>query len=48
MERIKNDIPLTDIKDDSFKREPLVDLIVESINNVSRESHPCVVYGIYG
>lgn len=48
MERIKNDVPLTDIKDDSFKREPLVDLIVESINNVSRESHPCVVYGIYG
>ena len=48
MERIKNDVPLTDIKDDSFKREPLVDLIVESINNVSRESHPCIVYGIYG
>ncbi len=42
------DVPLKDIAQDRFGREPLVDLIVGSINQVVSSDHPCTVYGIYG
>lgn len=45
---IKQDIPLADISQDRFGREPIVDLVVESINQVTSADHPCMVYGIYG
>jgi hypothetical protein len=45
---IIHDKPLTDIKDDKFGREPVVELIVSSINQVVSTDHPCLVYGIYG
>ncbi len=45
---IIQDIPLYDPTDDKFGREPIVDLIVGSINQVVSEKHPCMVYGIYG
>lgn len=44
-----SDSPLTHIADDEFGRESLVELIVDSINDlVKQESHDCIVYGIYG
>lgn len=45
---IKQDIPLTDIGQDRFGRENIVDLFVDSINQVVSTNHSCVVYGIYG
>lgn len=45
---IKQDIPLTDIGQDKFGRENIVDLFVDSINQVVSTNHSCVVYGIYG
>lgn len=45
---IIQDTPLNDISQDRFGREPLVDLIVGSINQVVSSDHPCTVYGIYG
>ena len=45
---IIHDKPLTDIKNDKFGREPIVELIVDSINKVTSTDHPCLVYGIYG
>ena len=45
---IKQDIPLTDICQDRFGRENIVDLFVDSINQVVSTNHSCVVYGIYG
>lgn len=46
--RIISDSPITDIEQDRFGREPIVDLVVESINKMTATDHPCVVYGIYG
>lgn len=44
-----SDSPLTHIGDDEFGRESLVELIVDSINDlVKQESHDSMVYGIYG
>lgn len=45
---IIQDIPLTDISQDRFGRTALVELIVDSINEVVSAQHSCVVYGIYG
>lgn len=45
---IAQDSPLTLIQDDKFGREPIVELIVDSINHVVSSDHDCVVYGIYG
>lgn len=45
---IIQDTPLNDIIQDKFGREPIVDLIVGSINQVVSANHPCMVYGIYG
>lgn len=46
--KVIHDIPLKDIRNDQFGREPLVELIVSSINDVVKQEHPCLVYGIYG
>lgn len=45
---IIQDIPLTDISQDKFGRATLVEMIVDSINQVVTQQHSCVVYGIYG
>jgi len=45
---IIQDIPLTEISQDKFGRTALVELIVDSINEVVSGQHSCVVYGIYG
>ena len=45
---IIQDTPLSDIAQDRFGRESIVDLIVGSINQVVSSDHPCTVYGIYG
>jgi len=45
---IVQDSPLIDIADDKFGREPIVDLIVDSINQTVKNEHDCMVYGIYG
>ena len=45
---IEQDIPLIDIEDDSIGRSSMVELIVDSINEVVSSDHQCVVYGIYG
>lgn len=42
------DNSVTLIDEDKLGREPLVNLIVDSINNVTSADHSCVVYGIYG
>ena len=41
---IIQDLPLNDIAQDRFGREPIVDLIVGSINQVVTANHPCTVY----
>ena len=46
--RVIPDTPLSDIKADRLGREPMVELIVESINQLTSTNHPCTVYGIYG
>ena len=47
--RVILDSPLPSIQKDRFGREPMVDLIVESINQLTvSKSHPCTIYGIYG
>lgn len=45
---IVQDYPLINIADDKFGREPIVDLIVDSINQTVKNEHDCLVYGIYG
>lgn len=45
---IVKDSPLNNIADDKFGREPIVDLIVGSINQTVKIDHDCMVYGIYG
>ena len=45
---IQQDIPLIDIEDDSIGRSSMVELIIDSINEVVSSDHQCVVYGIYG
>lgn len=45
---IISDSPLNNIADDKFGREPIVDLIVDSINQTVTNNHDCMVYGIYG
>ncbi len=45
---IEQDIPLIDIEDDGIGRSSMVELIVDSINEVVSSDHQCVVYGIYG
>lgn len=45
---IEQDIPLFDIEDDSIGRSSMVELIVDSINEIVSSNHQCVVYGIYG
>ena len=45
---IVQDSPLTDITDDKFGRELIVELIVDSINQTVKTEHDCMVYGIYG
>lgn len=42
------DIPLTDIKQDELRREPIVELMVDSINQIVSVNHPCMVYSVYG
>ena len=46
--RIIPDTPLTDISQDKFGRESIVELIVDSINKTVVTNHSCMVYGIYG
>lgn len=45
---IEQDVPLFDIEDDSIGRNSMVELIVDSINEIVSSDHQCVVYGIYG
>ena len=45
---IVQDSPLINVNDDKFGREPIVDLIVDSINQTVKNEHDCMVYGIYG
>ena len=45
---IEQDLPLFDIEDDSIGRSSMVELIVDSINEIVSSDHQCVVYGIYG
>ena len=45
---IVQDSPLVNIVDDKFGREPIVELIVDSINQTVKSEHDCMVYGIYG
>lgn len=45
---IAQDSPLTQISDDKLGREPIVELIVDSINHVVSSNHECIVYGVYG
>lgn len=45
---ITYDSPLVSISDDKFGREPIVELIVDSINKTVVNDHDCLVYGIYG
>ena len=45
---IAQDSPLTQICDDTLGREPIVELIVDSINHVVSSDHECIVYGVYG
>ena len=45
---IAQDSPLTQICDDKLGREPIVELIVDSINHVVSSDHECIVYGVYG
>ena len=45
---IAEDSPLTQICDDKLGREPIVELIVDSINHVVSSDHECIVYGVYG
>lgn len=46
--RIVRDIPLLSINDDELRRDQIVKLIVESINNLVSSDHSCTIYGIYG
>ena len=46
--RVIPDTPIFDIMEDRLGKEPMVDLIVESINQVTSTNHSCTVYGIYG
>lgn len=45
---IEQDIPLFGINDACIGRSSMVELIVDSINEVVSCDHQCVVYGIYG
>lgn len=45
---INQDSPLKEIRHDKFGREPIVELIVDSLNQTVAQDYPCVVYGIYG
>ncbi len=42
------DSPLSLISQDRFGREPLVELVVDSINQVVSSDHTCLTYGVYG
>ena len=42
------DSPLENIGEDRFKRGPIVEVIVDSINHEVKNNHDCLVYGIYG
>lgn len=42
------DNPIEHIAQDMFGREPIVGLIVDSINALVSTDHSCMVYGIYG
>ena len=42
------DKPIEYISEDRFGREPIVGLIVDSINALVSTDHSCMVYGIYG
>lgn len=42
------DTPIKSIEGDILGRRPLVDIIVDSINDLVISEHPCIVYGIYG
>ena len=46
--QVIEDLPLIDISQDRFGREPLVELVVDSINQVVSSNHSCLAYGIYG
>mgnify|MGYP002623518610 CR=1 FL=1 len=46
--KIIQDVPLTDISQDKFGRTALVELIVDSINEVVSDQHSYIVYGIFG
>lgn len=45
---INTDTPLIGIEHDLLGRKKLIDLIVKSINEIVKDNHQCVVYGIYG
>ena len=45
---IIHDIPLTKASEDRFGRGPIVEQVVDSINQLVSSDHDCVVYGIYG
>ena len=45
---IIHDIPLTKASEDKFGRGPIVEQVVDSINQLVSSDHDCVVYGIYG
>lgn len=45
---IVSDSPLKKLNDDKLGREPIVESVVDSISQVVKSNHDCVVYGIYG
>ena len=45
---IINDSPISCKQDDELMRDNLVEMVVESIRNLSKMDHPCICYGIYG
>lgn len=48
MSGIIEDKPLSSLDQDEFGREPLAEMIADSIESVCKSNHGCIVYGIYG
>ena len=45
---VSKDTPLSEIKDDAFHREPVVNTVVKVINNLCTQNENCFNIGIFG
>lgn len=45
---VSKDTPLSEIKDDAFHREPIVNTVVKVINNLCTQNENCFNIGIFG